>query len=230
MTAPDALRAIDAAFDGGAPVLVEFLNSNVSNLAEENRGLSEALNAGIVLNDGIGVDLASKLLYGRFFPENLNGTDFVPWFLAHTTHRFRIYLIGAGTGVAARAAESLRRVAPRHTYLGARDGFFSADEQAAVAAAVRATGADLVLVGMGTPNQEIWAHTHLMTPDGPSVFCVGGLFDFVAKNKPRAYQWVRQIRCEWLFRLVVEPRRLWWRYLVGTMVFIVRLFRARFSS
>ncbi|NVO15332.1 MAG: WecB/TagA/CpsF family glycosyltransferase [Rhodoplanes sp.] len=224
------MRAIDAALDRGAPVLVEFLNSNVSNLAEESQALSEALNAGIVLNDGFGADLASKLLYGRFFPENLNGTDFVPWFLAETDHRFRIYLVGAEGDVAARALETLRQAAPQHTYLGARDGFFSVDEQAGVAAAVRATGADLVLVGMGTPNQEIWAHTHLMTMGGPSVFCVGGLFDFLAEHKPRAYQWVRQLRSEWLFRLMVEPRRLWRRYLLGNLVFMARLFRARFSS
>lgn len=228
-TAEDATQIIDVAIDRG-PLMIAFVNAHSCNVAADNHELQDALRHALLLNDGIGVDLAAKVLHGSYFVENLNGTDYVPLFLATTRHRFRIYGVGADPGVAARALEELQRTAPEHAYLGARDGYFPRDEQAAVAAAVRETGADLVLVALGTPYQEIWSRTALLTPDGPSVICVGGLFDFLAGNKPRAYPWVRRLRCEWLFRLAVEPSRLWRRYLVGNLVFMARLVRARFAS
>ena len=228
-TTEGATQIIDAAIDRG-PLMIAFVNAHVSNVAAKNHDLSDALRAALLLNDGIGVDLAAKLLHGRYFMENLNGTDFVPRFLATTRHHFRIFAVGAEAGVAARALEKLRQAAPDHDYIGARDGYFAPDQRATVAAEVRQTGANLVLVALGTPYQEIWTKTELITPDGPSVICVGGLLDFLAENKPRAYPWVRRLRCEWLFRLLVEPSRLWRRYLVGNIVFMARLFRARLAS
>lgn len=218
-------RALSSSLSTGRPVLVAFLNAHVSNLAARNAEFAGVMRSALVLNDGVGVDIASHILHGAPFPENLNGTDFIPAFLAATKLRFRIYVVGAAGDVAQRAAREFARIAPQHSYVGARDGYFTDD--AGVAADILASGADLVLVGMGCPRQELWAARHIAVPGGASAFCVGGLLDFAAGEKPRAPALVRRLRLEWVYRLLIEPRRMWRRYLLGNVAFMKRLLAAR---
>jgi alpha-1,3-mannosyltransferase len=230
-TSDEAVAIVDThLLERGGRGFVTFLNANVSNLAADDADLREALDHSLILNDGIGVGLASYVLHGAFFPDNLNGTDFIPYFLKGTRHTFRIFAVGSAEGVAERALDALREAAPRHAYVGACHGFFADADTATVTARIRDSGADLVLVAMGSPRQEVWAYRNLVRCSGPSAICVGGLLDFVAEEKPRAPQWVRALHGEWLFRLMVEPRRLWRRYLIGNAVFMRRLARACFRS
>ena len=225
----EAIAALDRAVADAAatrrPMMLAFLNAHTSNLAAKNPEFAAVMRAALVLNDGVGVDIASRLLHGAPFPANLNGTDFTPAYLAATRARLRIYIVGSAGDVAERTAREFARIAPQHDYVGARDGFFTDD--AGVAAAIRASGADLVLVGMGCPRQELWAARHLVVPGGVSAFCVGGLLDFTAGAKPRAPALARRLRLEWVYRLLLEPGRMWRRYLVGNAVFMGRLFAAR---
>jgi exopolysaccharide biosynthesis WecB/TagA/CpsF family protein len=77
---------------------------------------------------------------------------------------------------------------------------------------------------MGNPKQELWIAQHLEMTGCRVGLAVGALFDFIAEVVPRAPKWVRTIRAEWLFRLAIEPRRLWRRYLMGNVVFLIRVF------
>ena len=225
-TRKEAVAVMDDYLDGQKPALITFLNAHVSNLASRNAQLADILNSSLILNDGVGVSIASMLLHGSSFPENLNGTDLVPLFLHDSRHRFRIYAVGAAEDIAARAIAALREMAPQHTYVGAHHGYLTDEESAAVVADIADKRADLILVAMGSPRQEIWAEKYLMQNGRRSAICVGGLFDFISKEKPRAPEWVRALRSEWIFRLMVEPRRLWQRYLVGNAIFMVRLAEA----
>ncbi|HRP80126.1 MAG TPA: glycosyltransferase, partial [Aquamicrobium sp.] len=83
-TVDEAFAVLDDALSADGPVLVAFLNAHNSNLAAGNADFAAAMRAALVLNDGVGVDIASRLLHGRSFPANLNGTDFVPAYLAAT--------------------------------------------------------------------------------------------------------------------------------------------------
>ena len=84
------------------------------------------------------------------------------------------------------------------------------------------THPDLVLVGMGNPRQERWIARHV--PEvSPFAMAIGAWFDFYSQTMPRAPQWVRSMRAEWVYRLWREPRRLAGRYLVGNGVFLTRL-------
>lgn len=222
----DAVVLLGARLSAGEPVMVAFLNAHASNLAANDPEFARVLRRALVLNDGVGLDIASRALHGAPFPANLNGTDFVPAYLVETARRHRIYVVGAADGVARRAADAFAGLAPQHSYVGARDGYFADD--GAVAAEVLASGADLVLVGMGSPRQELWAARHIAVPGGASALCVGGLLDFTAGVKPRAPVLIRRLRLEWVFRLLLEPRRMWRRYIVGNVVFIGRLCAARF--
>lgn len=208
------------------PLTIAFCNAHTVNMARRNARMAAAMRSALVVNDGIGVDIASRLLFGKAFPKNLNGTDLTPAILHRSAVPLRIFLVGGEPGVAAEAAGVLARDHPRHRFVGAQHGFFNDAEEGAVLARIRAARPDLVLLGMGHPRQEIWAAEH--AADLPCVtMCVGAFIDFAAGRVSRAPAWMRKARCEWIYRLSREPRRLAARYLVGNVDFLIGVLRQR---
>lgn len=218
-----AVELLDRQFDRGVPAPVTFANAHTLNTATSDLRLRKALRQSIVFNDGIGVDIASRLLFGKPFPDNLNGTDFVPNYLSRTRNRYRIFIFGALPGVAERAAEHLAKVAPQHHVVGCRDGYTPARDPCEIAAEIRASEADVLLVGLGNPTQELWLIEHLPATGCRLGFAVGALLDFMAGRFSRAPEWMRKLRVEWMYRLLQEPLRLWRRYLLGNPLFLYRI-------
>src|SRR5581483_7443871 len=103
----EAVELLDARFEDCEPVSVVFANAHTLNVATADPAFRLSLSRALVFNDGLGVDVASRILYGSAFPKNLNGTDFVPNYLRKTKHRYRIFLLGAKPGVVERAARRL---------------------------------------------------------------------------------------------------------------------------
>lgn len=219
-----AIALIDETVARGDVAKVCFANAQTLNLAHSDDRYRKTLRNFIVLNDGFGADIASRIKYGAPFRENLNGTDFMPDFLAETRQSLRIYLVGSTDAVAARAAEALASAYPRHTIVGHRNGFFSGPQDIEQTCCdIRKAEADCVLVGMGNPLQEFWIDEHGATTVARLFFGVGAFLDFQAGHVPRAPHWVRQMRCEWMYRLLQEPVRLARRYLIGNFVFLGRV-------
>lgn len=229
-TFPHAVDILDARFRRAEPAVVTFANAHTLNTMRSDRRVRTLMRKSIVFNDGIGVDIASRLLFGKRFPENMNGTDFVPRYLGHTRHRYRIFFLGAKPGVAQRAAERFSKALPQHEVAGTHDGYFAPDDAAGVVASIRHSGADILLVAMGNPKQELWLTDHLEQTGCMLGFGVGGLFDFTAGVVPRAPRWVRSAHIEWLYRMLQEPRRLWRRYLLGMPVFLFRVMGQWFAG
>ncbi|MBS7697319.1 MULTISPECIES: WecB/TagA/CpsF family glycosyltransferase [unclassified Chelatococcus] len=217
------------AAQAGAPLQVAFLNAHNANLCWENADVAAAFRRGLVLNDGIGLDIATRVLHGQAFPDNLNGTDFVPLYLEKTNRVFRIFLLGGAEGVAEKVLSAFQARAPQHDYVGTRHGYFTDAEAADVAGEIAASGADLVLVALGSPRQELWMSRHLIATGCRAGLSVGGLFDFASGTKPRAPALVRRLQCEWIFRLLLEPRRMARRYLRGNFAFLARVARERLA-
>jgi alpha-1,3-mannosyltransferase len=222
-TRSEVVQQLDQHFQHRSHTVVAFANANCLNVAHIDPRVRSALGAAVVLNDGIGLDIASKLLFGTQFPDNLNGTDFTPHYLQKTHHHFRLYLLGGRPGVANRAAKVFAQMCPRHQVVGCRDGYFPRSEDALVARAISASGADVLLVAMGNPDQELWLQDNLAATGCRLGFAVGALFDFVTGEAHRAPLWVRTARLEWAYRLAREPRRLWRRYVVGNPIFVLRV-------
>ena len=132
--------------------------------------------------------------------------------------------------MAARAAEAWLRLAPELRIAGTRDGYFTENEAREVARAIRDSGADVVLVGMGSPRQEEWMDRWGGETGARVVWCVGALFEYSGGIRRRAPVWMRRSGLEWFFRLALEPGRLWRRYLLGNARFCWRLARARMHS
>jgi N-acetylglucosaminyldiphosphoundecaprenol N-acetyl-beta-D-mannosaminyltransferase len=211
-----------------APVRVAYLNAHTSNLAARLPALRTILGrCDLVYADGQAVVWGARLL-GLRAPERVNAGDFIVRFFRECAARgIRLYLVGGAPGLAARAGEAWQRLVPGLRIAGTRDGYFAADEAEAVARAIRDSGAEVVLVGMGSPRQEEWMDRCGGETGARVVWSVGALFEYFAGERRRAPQWMRRCGLEWLFRLALEPGRLWRRYLVGNVRFCLRVARAR---
>lgn len=215
---PSAVEVIGSSLSTGQAKNVFFANSNLLNQMRRNGRTLQSLGEPIVLNDGIALDAASRLLYGKPFPENLNGTDFMDHFLAEVRPS-RVYLLGATEHVVNEAKSRLEREFPQHEFVGAEHGFFSEDGSPAVTRRVSEAKAEILLCAMGNPRQELWLASHLEATGCAIGFAVGAYFDFKSGRTSRAPVIIRKMRLEWLYRLLREPRRLAHRYCIGGLTF-----------
>ena len=202
---------------------VNFMNAHCFNVMSRDRQYAAAVNsADFLLPDGIGVALAAKMT-GHDLTENLNGTDFIPALLKEAAKMGKsVYLFGGTAGTADKAANNLIHKIPGLKIAGTRDGFAQAQNDTAIIADINASGADIVLVALGVPMQELWLHRHAPYIDAELTMGVGAALDFFAGNVTRAPAWVRKAKCEWVWRLAQEPRRLAKRYLQGNFSFLAR--------
>ncbi|MCK1404949.1 WecB/TagA/CpsF family glycosyltransferase [Bradyrhizobium sp. 76] len=222
-TEAEATQHLDARYDERVSTIVAFGNANLLNVAAADDEFRAVLRRCLVMNDGAGVDAASRILFGAAFPQNLNGTDFVPNYLKNTKNSYRIFFLGSSSGVAERAASRLVAMCGRHKIAGCQNGYTRAGDNMAIVAKILASEADIVLVAMGNPAQEMWLAENLGTTGCRLGFGVGALFDFLSGDVPRAPAWVRWARLEWGYRLLREPGRLWRRYVLGNPIFLLRV-------
>jgi len=215
--------AVDLLLDGGR-LRAAFVNADCVNIAAREEGYRRDVEGmDLCLPDGIGVALAARMAGGRL-ADNLNGTDLFPVLCTGAVRRGKsIYFLGAAPGVAARAADEALHAHPGLRVAGTDNGYM--DDEAEVVARINASGADIVLVAMGAPRQEAFIARHSDALEADLCMGVGGLFDFLAGEKPRAPAPLRRIGMEWAWRLAVEPRRLAGRYLLGNPVFLARAAR-----
>lgn len=216
----------EAPTDPAPPVHVCFVNANNMNLALERPEYKRALVAAdLVLPDGIGVKIALQMAGGRL-RRNLNGTDlFPPLADLMAKNDWPVFLLGATKEVLARAADNIRRRHPGIRIAGKRDGYFRAEDEEALCREINASGAMALVIGMGTPRQELFAARNAHRLRIPVVLSMGGLIDFLGEKNRRAPLWMRQTGLEWVFRLLQEPGRMWRRYIIGNPVFLWRVSR-----
>ena len=207
---------------------VVYVNAHTLNLSYRDPEYRAALNrAALVLNDGAGVAMAARMK-GAPFRANLNGSDFNPQILEIAADRgWTVYFLGAREGVAEHAAAALRRRIPGLTMAGVHDGYFPEMSSAAIAARIKESGADVLMVAMGNPRQEMWLADHILETGASLGVGVGAFFDFAAGEVPRAPAWMNRMGVEWLYRLSREPRRLSKRYVIGNPLFLARSWRDR---
>jgi N-acetylglucosaminyldiphosphoundecaprenol N-acetyl-beta-D-mannosaminyltransferase len=220
----EALAAIEAALAARQPTRISFVNADCVNIAAVNPSYREAL-AGTdwVFIDGIGMRIAGKIM-DQPVRDNVNGTDLFPRLCESLAQQGKkLFLYGAQPGVAAAAAGWALARYPGLQIAGTHHGYHPAHAEAEVVAAIRASGADVVLVALGAPRQEAWIGRNMAASGATVALGVGGLFDYYSGRIPRAPALMRRLGLEWVFRLIQEPRRLWRRYVVGNVVFLGRI-------
>ena len=207
---------------------VGYVNAASYNLIAADRRYAEAMRAADLLYaDGQSVVWASRYL-GRPLPERVNAGDCFDRFCeACARANLTLYLLGSRAGVAERAAQNLKERCPGLRIVHARDGHFEPALTDAIVAEINHFAPDFLIVGMGAPRQEFWTAERFDRLNVGVAWCVGALFEYLAGETPRAPVWVRKAGLEWLFRLIIEPRRLWRRYLIGNWTFLRRVLRSR---
>jgi exopolysaccharide biosynthesis WecB/TagA/CpsF family protein len=204
---------------------VAFLNAHCVNTLFQESAYRVALTTfDRVFGDGAGVRMAARS-HGIRLKDNVNGTDLFPLLCAEAAKRkLGLYLLGGTGNVAESAGQKMAETCPGLIINGARGGYFQSaeDEQVAIAH-INESGAQILLVGLGVPTQEIWIAKHRHALKTPVILGVGGLFDYYSGRIQRAPSLWRKCGIEWLWRLLMEPRRLARRYVVGNVVYLARL-------
>lgn len=223
---PSELPALVSSFlRCGRSHVVHFLPAHPMVLAEQDETYRDVLNRGdLNLVDGASVAVAI-LLQGQLCART-TGSDALAMLPAWGVPRnVGHYLYGSTPEVVQKLRTSLEDEHPGIKIAGAESPpfrEFGEEELEDAATRIREQGTDLLWIGLGTPKQDYVAERLRQLDAAPVILCVGAAFDFAAGTTRRAPAWMRSIGLEWAFRLMIEPRRLWRRYLVGNAQFIAQ--------
>jgi N-acetylglucosaminyldiphosphoundecaprenol N-acetyl-beta-D-mannosaminyltransferase len=228
LTVGDLQAEVGRLVRGGRGGLVLNVNAHCLNLCYADPALRGFFNAAdVVFCDGAGVMLAAMLL-GRRIPERITYADWA-WDLAAfaAAEGFSLFFLGARPGVAQAAARRLKQRYPGLKMVGVHHGYFDRSENEAVVQKINAAAPDILLVGLGMPLQEYWLMENRHRLDAGVALTGGAVFDYVSGRLRRGPRLLVSSSFEWLARLLIEPRRLWRRYLVGNPLFFLRVVRQR---
>ncbi len=228
LTMTEAIRQCTDAVEHRRFLSIGMVNAAKVVAMRKNEPLRQSVTgSGLVLADGQSVVWASRML-GAALPERVAGIDLFFGLLGEATRRsYRVYFLGARRDVLDRMLAEVARRYPGLAVAGARDGYFQADEEPAVAAEIRRSGADLLFLGMSSPKKELFVSKWGKSTRASVAHGVGGSFDVLAGLTKRAPAWCQQMGLEWLYRAYQEPARLGRRYLSTNMTFIALVARER---
>jgi N-acetylglucosaminyldiphosphoundecaprenol N-acetyl-beta-D-mannosaminyltransferase len=206
-----------------------YLNVDCVYRAEQDVEYRQIVNAAdMVMPDGVGIQAATRL-FGDRMKVGTNVTDFFSALIRKLAETHcKIFLLGGREGVAKLAAEKLKAAIPSIQIVGTHSGFFDSDE--IVLQRINNTGADVLIVAMGVPIQEKWIRKNRERLNSKVCIGVGALLDFWSGQVTRAPEFVKRVKLEWFWRMLMEPKRLWKRYLVDDMKVICLILKKKFSG
>ena len=185
--------------------------------------------AALVVPDGISLVYAARLL-GKPLKGRVTGVDLFQGLCGRAAERgLGVFLLGGRRGAAEEAAAKLKSNFPNLNVVGTCCppwGFhLRVEGLSAVAQAILDARPHILFVAFGAPKQEYWIYEHAMSLGVPLSIGIGGSYEMVSGMTRRAPRWVQDYGMEWLFRLALEPRRMWKRYLIGNAQFLAIILR-----
>lgn len=226
LTMTEAVERIEHAIDSRQRMRIGVVNAaKAVNMQKDRELFDDVTSSDMVLADGISIVWASKLLR-RALPERVAGIDLM-WRMLELSDRrgYGVFCLGATEEVSAAVAAAIAVRYPRVRLAGRHHGYFTERKEPEVAAAIRDSRADILLVAMTSPKKERFMSRWAQELRVPVVHGVGGSFDVVAGKTKRAPLALQRLGLEWLYRLAQEPRRLWKRYLVTNSLFCALLLK-----
>lgn len=205
-----------------------YANAHILNLACNHPELQNSLNlADLVFADGVGVVWAARFLHHAVI-EKLVCRVWVELFFSKAVQTQRkIFILAGKPGVAETAAQVIRQKMPGIQIVGTHHGYFRPEETQEIIFRVNSSQPDLLFVGMGSPHQEVWL-TQNREQISASVCCaVGAYFDYHAGLEKPVPEWINQLGLEWFWRLALDPKGKWQRYILGNPRFIIRILQER---
>jgi N-acetylglucosaminyldiphosphoundecaprenol N-acetyl-beta-D-mannosaminyltransferase len=205
---------------------VVFINAAKVVQYHENPALRSAVErADVLLADGMPIVWFS-LGKRTPLPGRVAGVDLMDHMVAAAAERgYRVFFLGSKLEIVSRTVETFLRKYPALRVAGFRDGYFKMSDEEQVNAQINESKADLLFVGMSTPQKELWADRNLEKLGISVCQGVGGAFDIVAGITQRAPRWMQRAGLEWSYRLLQEPGRMWKRYLFTNLSFLALALR-----
>ena len=185
--------------------------------------------------DHLRADGMSVVWFSKFYGDRIQGrsstTDFIHELSSRssTQNPLKYFFLGSTKEVVHRAKAAIEN---KYTVkvVGVQDGFYDETMEDDLVMKINSLKPDVLWVGMGVPKEQYWVFNNRQKLKVPLVLTCGGAFSFLARENPRAPNWVQKIGMEWFFRLLQEPKRLWKRYTIGNIIFIWLAFKEKFKT
>ncbi len=230
LTVSETINLVDEYVKTKTPLHLMGVNADKINEVNQNSLMKKIVNScGVINADGASVVLASKYLK-KSLPERVAGIDLMQDLVALSEKKgYSIYLLGAKQEVVEKTKDVLIGRHPNLKISGIHNGYFKEEDWSNISKELKKVKPDFVFVGITSPLKE-YLIEFLQNDGNNCVFMgVGGSFDVISGNIPRAPKWMQKMNLEWLFRVMQEPKRLFKRYFVGNSKFIKAVIKEKHS-
>lgn len=229
VTYEDTLRRVGEFVCDGTPRQIATVNPEFIIIAQDDAEFRDILGkTALNIPDGIGLLWAARVL-GKPLQERVAGVDTTERIAELAAQRgYRLFLLGAQEGVAAKVAQIWRARYPEINIAGVYAGSPAAEEETEIVEMIRAAAPDILFVAYGCPKQDKWIARNQMKIGVPVALGIGGAFDFISGSAVRAPVWVQSLGLEWLHRLYREPWR--WRRMLRLPRFMWLVLMRRVSA
>lgn len=224
----DTVNLVEKYIVSKTPLHLMGVNADKINEVNKNLEMKKIVNScGIINADGASVILASKYLK-KPLPERVAGIDLMQELIKLCEEKkYKIYLLGAKQEVVEKTKEVLQNKHKNLEICGIHNGYFKEEDWNKISKIVKKANPDIVFVGITSPMKE-YLIEYLQNEGNDCVFMgVGGSFDVISGNIPRAPKWMQKMSLEWLFRVMQEPKRLFKRYFIGNTTFIKTIIKEK---
>lgn len=227
----ETLEKVEQIIKVRKPTQHVVINASKVNLMERDEELREIVNACPLINaDGASIVWAAKQL-GVPLKERVTGIDlFLKLVELSNEKGYSIYLFGAKEEIVTKVKNIFEEKYPNIKIVGYRNGYFTEADEPQIAADMKESGADMMFVAFSSPKKEYWIKKYLNEINIPFVMGVGGSFDVVAGVTERAPEWMQKHGLEWLYRFLQEPKRMWRRYIIGNVQFILLTYKYKLKA
>ncbi len=218
-------------------LLINTINAHSYNTALKDSLFAEALvEGGVLIPDGVSIVMACSWLKAKSQPsERVTGWDLFQYEMQELNKRGgRCLFMGSSVSVLKKIRARAKSEFPNievTTYSPPYKSDFSDEDTQAIIDVVNEANPDLLWIGLTAPKQEKWVYTHW---NNLNIDChvgtIGAVFDFYAGTVKRAPIWWQEHSLEWFYRLIKEPRRMWYRYLVGNVLFLWNIVRVKLKK
>lgn len=231
LTIQETVNLVEKYVQNKIPLHLIGVNADKINELNKNKFLKQIVNScGVINADGASVVMASRFL-NKPLPERVAGIDLMQKLISLSEKKgYSIYLLGATHDIVNRTAEVLKNKYPTLNISGVHDGYFTRKDWPKISYQLKKANPDFIFVGITSPLKEYLVE-YLQNKGNTGVFMgVGGSFDVISGKISRAPIWIQKLNLEWLFRVIQEPRRLFKRYFIGNLSFIVAVIKEKFKS
>lgn len=214
-------------------IVVGNVNAHAMNIAYAEPRFRDCLNNfGIVFCDGFGVKWGGRIL-GQHIKYRYTPPDWIDHLSELCVqYDFSLFLLGGRVGVAEEAASQLIACFPSLKIVGCYHGYFDkttgSSDNELVIQKINAVKPNILMVGFGMPLQEYWLEENWHKIQSNVALPVGAALDYISGEVRRGPRWMTDYGFEWLMRLIIEPNRLWRRYILGNPLFLWRVVKQRF--